>query len=108
MDPKTGSLTEVHPIESRTGARARAWSPWFERSRLKAMDEDRAEEADDTAEEDRRWLWPHLGEIQWSGSLERERAVRVWQKGERERKRKEKHARMRLRYKQTALGKETK
>lgn len=117
MDPKSGSLTEVHPLESRVGPQARAWVSWFDKIQVRAMEEDRAEEADESTapdqrgrgkgeeEEYQRWLWPHLGEVQWTGSMERERMVKVWLKGEREKKRQEKHARMRLRYKQTELAK---
>ncbi|CAI7885735.1 unnamed protein product, partial [Closterium sp. NIES-54] len=107
LNPHTGSLKEQHPVPTRSKSRSRrAWFQWFSRPVLKAMDEERAEETDDPAHaiNGRRWLWPHLGEVQWQGSIERDRMFRLWQKGQKERRKKERLARMRVRYKQEALG----
>ncbi|CAI6002012.1 unnamed protein product [Closterium sp. NIES-65] len=107
LNPHTGSLQEQHPVPTRSRSRSRrAWFQWFSRPVLKAMDEERAEETDDPAHaiNGRRWLWPHLGEVQWQGSIERDRMFKLWQKGQKERKKKERLARMRVRYKQEALG----
>eukprot|EP00897_Mesotaenium_endlicherianum_P006850 jgi/Mesen1/6193/ME000032S05489 len=105
VDRATGAMAEAHPIRSRRG-RHRMWSRWFDRRRLKAMDEDRAEEAD----EDRlpaRWLWPHTGEVFWQGSVERERLEKQKLKVEKARRRKERLAK-RSKYKQRALGRKYK
>ncbi|GJP84418.1 hypothetical protein CLOP_g14476 [Closterium sp. NIES-67] len=107
LNPHTGALKEQHPVPTRSKSRSRrAWFQWFSRPVLKAMEEERAEETDDPAHaiNGRRWLWPHLGEVQWSGSIERDRMLKLWQKGQKERRKKERLARMRVRYKQEALG----
>lgn len=86
LNPSTGELYEQHPIEQRKGL---VWASYFDSTLLKSMDEDLAEEADDTYPTSG-WLWPLTGEVHWHGILDREREDRYRQKMDKKKKTKEK------------------
>ncbi|RWR97248.1 Glycosyl transferase [Cinnamomum micranthum f. kanehirae] len=102
IDPISGSLREQHPVELRKGV---MWVKYFNFTLLKSMDEDLAEEADDSDHPSERWLWPLTGEVHWKGIYEREREERYRRKMEKKRKEQEKLLeRQRYGYKQKPLG----
>lgn len=102
INPQTGSFEEQHPVEQRKGF---MWAKYFNATRLKTMDEDLAEAADDGDYPRNSWLWPLTGEVHWQGIYEREREERYRLKMEKKRKTKEKLLeRMKHGYKQKSLG----
>ncbi|KAI4382677.1 hypothetical protein MLD38_008613 [Melastoma candidum] len=102
LDPRTGILTEQHPLELRRGF---MWPKYFNFTLLKSMDEDLAESADDGDFPRDPWLWPMTGEVHWQGIYEREREERYRAKMDKKRKIKEKlNDRMKHGYKQKSLG----
>ncbi|KAJ4802999.1 UDP-Glycosyltransferase superfamily protein [Rhynchospora pubera] len=102
LNPVTAQLSEQHPLEQRRGL---IWSKYFQRTLLKTMDEDLAEEADDGIYVNSRRLWPLLGEVHWQGVFDREREQRYVKKMDKKRKAKERLLdRQKHGYKQKALG----
>lgn len=85
LDPHSGNLDEQHPIELRT-----MWAKYFTPALLKSMDEDLAEEADDSMNPAQSWLWPLTGEVHWQGVLDREREDKYRKKMDKKRRVKEK------------------
>ncbi|KAG0459127.1 hypothetical protein HPP92_022255 [Vanilla planifolia] len=100
LDPHSGDIKEQHPFKQRL-----MWSKYFDRSLLKRMDEDFAEEADDNMHPTDTWLWPLTGEVHWQGILDREREERYRKKMDKKRRIKEKLLeRHKHGYKQKSLG----
>ncbi|KAK8949715.1 hypothetical protein KSP39_PZI005761 [Platanthera zijinensis] len=85
LDPHSGNLDEQHPIEMRT-----MWAKYFTPTLLKSMDEDLAEEADDSMNPAQAWLWPLTGEVHFQGVLNREREDKYRKKMDKKRRIKEK------------------
>ncbi|KAI0515831.1 hypothetical protein KFK09_008499 [Dendrobium nobile] len=102
VNPETGAMHEQHQLKRRRG---KMWIKWFLFSTLKSMDEDLAEESDDSDRPNRRWLWPSTGEVFWQGIYDRERSIRHHQKEKRKQQSKEKIRRIRSRTRQKSLGK---
>ncbi|KAM0908414.1 hypothetical protein ACQ4PT_015477 [Festuca glaucescens] len=100
VNPETGAMREQHPLDGRRG---RMSIQWFSYATLKSMDEDLAEEYDADHPE-RRWLWPHTGEVMWQGLYERERNMRQQEKERRKQQTKDKIQRIKKRARQKTIG----
>lgn len=100
VDPYTGSMHEQHQLSLRHG---RMWINFFSYNTLKGMDEDLAEEIDDGMS-NRRWLWPHTGEVFCQRIHERERRQRYAMKLEKKKRDKERVRRIRSRQRQRPLA----
>lgn len=101
LEPNSGDLDEHHPVDRR-----RMWAKYFNPNLIKKMDEDLAEEADDSMSPTAgAQLWPFSGEVHWKGILDKEREDRYRKKMDKKRKNKEKLLdRHKYGYKQKALG----
>jgi hypothetical protein len=101
VNPETGAMREQHPLDGRRG---RMSIQWFSYATLKSMDEDLAEEYD-VDHPERRWLWPHTGEVMWQGVYEREKNMRQQEKERRKQQTKDKIQRIKNRARQKTIGK---
>ncbi|KAJ3671055.1 hypothetical protein LUZ60_008481 [Juncus effusus] len=102
VDPKTGSMQEIHHLNTRKN---QMMIQWFSFQTLKSMDEDLAEEFDLDGSESKRWIWPKTGEVYWQGVLERERNLRQREKERKKQQSKDKIERIKKRARQKTLGK---
>ncbi|XP_062205911.1 uncharacterized protein LOC133907830 [Phragmites australis] len=101
VNPETGAMQEQHQLSCRRGQMS---IQWFSYATLKSMDEELAEEFD-SDHPDRRWLWPHTGEVFWQGLYERERNMRQQEKERRKQQSRDKIQRIKKRARQKSLGK---
>ena len=67
VDPRSGTMNEVHNLESR---QSKMWVSWFSKETLKSMDDDLAEAMVDGDVANDHWLWPMTGEVFWGGIIE--------------------------------------
>ncbi|KAI5017861.1 hypothetical protein ZWY2020_042749 [Hordeum vulgare] len=102
LNPVTGESREQHPQEERK----EMWVKFFNFTLLKSMDEDLAEEADDSMHPGKdQWLWPLTGQVFWPGMADREREEKYIKKLDKKLKNKVKLLeRQKSGYKQKPLG----